>query len=107
MRVLEEIARERNITLSELFREMWTFTFGKPCRSDRIIILDSARYAAKGIAPGYAGTWLRAHQKLPSLPPQASQAYHRFQITRHFRLIDPEPGPQLMARKGKDGIFRC
>lgn len=108
MRPLETMATARNVPLTELFREGWVMVYQKPCASNRVI-LDSARYVATGILPPYMGSYLRLNRKDPPLPPQASysEAYHKFQVTDHFILVDPEPGSLMTARRCRDGVFRC
>lgn len=107
MRVLEIIAKERNITLQQLFEEGFQFTYQRECRAPEQLRTLWMKYVRTGVMPDFMSTWLRCHPKpKPEIPLQASQAYHKFQITKHFRLIDPEPGSVLVARRCKDGVYR-
>lgn len=108
--VREWLANELRVsgrTTLDFFHECWVGIYRTPCRSNTVS-LDVEHYRRLELVPVYVcSTYERLAESLSAIKLRGlSENMHRPGHDLHCRLV-AEPSILLMARKGRDGVYRC
>lgn len=93
--------------VGEFFRKAWEEIYGRPCRSNQVVI-DTEHYRKAKVVPSYVWSFFdRVRQQNWVLPERATKS-SRWEDTwnhQNYRLVDDSP--LLVAQKGADGVWRA
>lgn len=104
---LAEELRVSSRTAEDFFGECWIGCFRTPCRSNTVK-LDAKHYNRLGLVPAYVySTYERLVESLSKITLRgSSENLHGPGFDTAFRIV-ADSSTLLMARRGKDGVYRC